>query len=128
MLDGDFKGDKDPVRARAFYLRFALQRAVRVVVDVGENDGTMSLDDGAKRLEKDALLAPDAAKMEARRGMVRPVNMFSYTYGKIAIKKLRDAVKAKEGASYTQQRFHDRFLSLGAIPVAYAGDAAFQIR
>lgn len=125
-LDFDFPaagGDK--ARARAFYLRFALQRATRVVVDVGEADGTLTLAAAAKRLETDGLLAPDAAKMEARRGMVRPVNMFTYTYGKIAIKKLRDAVKAKEGTAFTPLSFHDRFLSMGAIPVREAGAAAF---
>jgi uncharacterized protein (DUF885 family) len=116
------------VRARAFYLRFALQRSVRVIVDVGEADGSLSLDDAAKRLEKDALLAPDAAKIEARRGMVRPVNMFSYTYGKIAIKKLRDTVAAREGASFTLQSFHDRYLGLGAIPVREAAEAGFDVK
>jgi uncharacterized protein (DUF885 family) len=127
-LDAKFAGDKDPVRARAFYLRFALQRSVRVIVDVGEADGSLSLDDAAKRLEKDALLAPDAAKIEARRGMVRPVNMFSYTYGKIAIKKLRDTVAAREGASFTLQSFHDRYLGLGAIPVREAAEAGFDVK
>ncbi len=115
----------DKARAQAFYLRFALQRATRVVVDVGEADGTLTLAAAAKRLETDGLLAPDAAKMEARRGMVRPVNMFTYTYGKISIKKLRDAVKAKEGSAFTLQSFHDRFLSMGAIPVPQAANAAF---
>jgi uncharacterized protein (DUF885 family) len=118
----------DKARAMAFYLRFALQRATRVVVDVGEADGTLTLAAAAKRLETDGLLAPDAARMEARRGMVRPVNMFTYTYGKIAIKKLRDAVKAKEGSAFTPLSFHDRFLSMGAIPVKETANAAFGMR
>jgi uncharacterized protein (DUF885 family) len=75
----------DPARLEAFYLRMALQRAVRVVVDVRENDGSMSLAEGAKFLEENALLAPEAAKIEARRAVVWPANMFSYTYGKLAI-------------------------------------------
>ena len=115
----------DPVRIKAFYLRMALQRASRVVVDVGENDGSMSLADGAKFLEANALLAPEAAKIEARRAVVWPANMFSYTYGKLAILKLRDAVKAKEGKDFDLKRFHDRLLAVGHVPVGVLGKVAF---
>jgi uncharacterized protein (DUF885 family) len=115
----------DPVRMHAFYLRMALQRAARVVVDVGENDGSLSLEDGAKFLEKNAMLAPEAAKIEARRAVVSPAGMFVYTYGKLAILRMRDAVKAKEGASFDLKRFHDRLLAAGAMPVKAAGKVAF---
>ena len=33
------------------------------------------------------------------------------------ILKLRDDYKAKQGASYTLQRFHDVFLALGPLPL-----------
>jgi uncharacterized protein (DUF885 family) len=118
----------DAVRMRAFYLRMALQRAARVVIDVAENDGSMSLADGAKFLEDNAMLAPEAAKIEARRAVVRPANMFSYTYGKLAILKIRDAVKAREGASFDLQRFHDRLLSIGYGPVKTVGEVAFGVK
>ncbi|HEY2513631.1 MAG TPA: DUF885 domain-containing protein [Polyangiaceae bacterium] len=115
----------DPVRIKAFYLRMALQRASRVVVDVGENDGSLSLAQGAKFLEANALLAPEAAKIEARRAVVWPANMFSYTYGKLAILKIRDAVKAKEGKDFDLKRFHDRLLAVGHVPVGVLGKVAF---
>jgi uncharacterized protein (DUF885 family) len=117
----------DPTRAKAFYLRSALQRAARVVVDVAENDGSMTVEQAAKFLEDNALLAPGTAQIEARRAIVWPVGMFAYTYGKLAIQKLRDKVRAREKDSFDLVRFHDRFLAIGAIPIRYIGPAAFGI-
>jgi hypothetical protein len=124
VLDGGFTG-KDPVRTRAFYLRMALQRATRVVMDVGENDGSLSPDDAAKLLSEKAFLAPEAAKMESRRAVLWPANMFTYTYGKLAIIKLRERVRAKQGTSFDAIVFHDKLLSLGAIPLRHAAHASF---
>jgi len=118
-------GGKDPVRAKAIMIRFALQRAVRVVVDVGENDGSLTLEAGEKRLTDDAFLPKEAARIEARRAIVWPVNMFTYTYGKLKIVELRDRVKAKEGAAFTAKGFHDRLLATGAVPMSYAAEIAF---
>jgi len=116
---------KDPIRMRAFYLRMALQRAARVVIDVAENDGSMSVADGAKFMVKNAMLAPQAATIEARRAVVWPAGMFTYTYGKLSILRMRDAVKAREGEGFDLRRFHDRLLSVGAMPVGMAGKVAF---
>jgi uncharacterized protein (DUF885 family) len=118
-------GGGDPVRTQGFYLRMALQRAARVVIDVAENDGSMTLAQGAKFLEENAMLAPEAAKIEARRAVVVPANMFTYTYGKLAILRMRDAVKAKEGAAFDLRKFHDRLLAVGGMPVDAAGKLAF---
>ncbi len=123
-VDAGYTG-ADPLRTRAFYLRMALQRAARVIVDVGENDGSLTLDAGAKVLETIALLPREAAVIEARRAVIHPANMFAYTYGKLAILKMKEAMKAREGDRFDLVRFHDRLLSIGAVPVAYAGKAAF---
>jgi uncharacterized protein (DUF885 family) len=122
-LENGFGGG-DP-RIHAFYLRMALQRAARVVVDVAENDGSMTLAQGAKFLEENALLAPEAAKIEARRAVVWPANMFTYTYGKLAILAARDAQKAKEGSAFDLRAFHDRLLAVGGMPVDVATQVAF---
>jgi hypothetical protein len=115
----------DEARTHAFYLRMALQRAARVVVDVAENDGSMTVADGAKFLEENALLAPEAAKIEARRAVVWPANMFSYTYGKLSILKLRDEVKAREKEKFDLVKFHDRLLAVGLVPIKDVGPVAF---
>ncbi len=118
VLDAGYTG-KDPVRTRAFYLRMALQRATRVLVDVGENDGSLTPDAGAKLLEDRAFLAPAAAHIEARRAVLAPANMFTYTYGKLKILEARREVEAREGKAFDLVRFHDQLLKLGSIPVRY---------
>jgi uncharacterized protein (DUF885 family) len=124
VLDAGYGGD-DPERTRAFYIRMAMHRAVRMIVDVGENDGSLSFDDAAKLLEERALLPPEAARMEARRALVHPANMFSYTYGKLSILRMRQAVEARDKERFDLVRFHDRLLSVGAIPVRYVPKVAF---
>jgi uncharacterized protein (DUF885 family) len=118
----------DEARTHAFYLRMALQRAARVVVDVAENEGSMSVADGAKFLADNALIAPETAKIEARRAVVGPANMFSYMYGKLAILKLRDEVKAREKEKFDLVKFHDRLLAVGLVPIKYVGPLAFGTR
>jgi uncharacterized protein (DUF885 family) len=85
----------------------------------------MSVADGAKFMVKNAMLAPQAATIEARRAVVWPAGMFTYTYGKLSILRMRDAVKAREGEGFDLRRFHDRLLSVGAMPVGMAGKVAF---
>ena len=54
--------------------------------------------------------------MESKRGTEDPTYLY-YTYGKLEILKLRDDYKKKLGAAYSLRRFHDAFLSEGAIPL-----------
>lgn len=126
LLEAGYVGE-DKVRGRAFYLRSALQRATRVVVDVGVNDGSLTLEAAAKQLEEHAMLRPEAAKIEARRALLWPANMFSYTYGKLKILALREKVKARDGAKFDLVAFHDRMLALGAVPIRYVGPTALGI-
>jgi len=37
--------------------------------------------------------------------------------GKLAILKLRDDYKAKKGAAFTLQGFHDTFIQMGPLPL-----------
>jgi uncharacterized protein (DUF885 family) len=124
IVDAGFN-DGDAVRTRAFYLRLALQRAARVIVDVGENDGSLSAEEGAKKLEEHAMLAPEAARIEARRALLWPANMFTYTYGKLKILDMLQRVKEREKDRFDLVSFHDRMLVVGAVPIRYMGAAAF---
>ena len=40
-----------------------------------------------------------------------------YTMGKLMILKLREDYKAKMGAQYSLQKFHDTFIGLGPLPL-----------
>ena len=53
---------------------------------------------------------------ESKRGTSDPTYGY-YTMGKLMILKLRDDYKAKLGAQYSLQSFHDAFIGLGPLPL-----------
>ena len=56
------------------------------------------------------------ARSESKRGTSDATYGY-YTMGKLMILKLRDDYKAKMGAQYSLQGFHDAFISLGPLPL-----------
>ena len=56
------------------------------------------------------------AESETKRGTSDATYGY-YTMGKLMILKLRDDYKAKMGAAYTLQDFHDTFIKLGPLPL-----------
>lgn len=114
MLDEGLSAGSAP--AKLAQLSDALLRDCRLVDSIKMHVQGMSLDDAVKTM-KDRCAVPDAeAFKEARRGVEDP-GYFSYTVGKLEILKLRQDVKAKEGANFSLQSFHDRFLGAGLVPV-----------
>ena len=59
-----------------------------------------------------------AARGEAVKNSMFPGAAVMYWLGTRGIHDLRRACAAREGAAFSLKRFHDRFLSYGAIPVA----------
>ena len=51
------------------------------------------------------------AERETRRGIIGP-NYYAYTMGKHQILRLREKLRAKQGAAFDQTRFHDEFMQL----------------
>ena len=64
-----------------------------------------------------AHMEPANAEREAYRAAFDPLYVV-YTIGALQIRKLREDVRAKEGASFDLARFHERILSEGSLPVA----------
>jgi uncharacterized protein (DUF885 family) len=56
------------------------------------------------------------AVSESKRGTLDPTYGY-YTMGKLMILKLREDYKAKMGAQYSLQKFHDTFIGLGPLPL-----------
>jgi uncharacterized protein (DUF885 family) len=54
--------------------------------------------------------------VETKRGTGDPTYLY-YTLGKLEIMKLREAVKAKQGAAFSLQQFHDDFMRQGFAPI-----------
>jgi uncharacterized protein (DUF885 family) len=52
-----------------------------------------------------------------------PTQAIAYNLGKNAIIDLREQFKAARGSAFTAKDFHERFMSMGTIPVAFFKDS-----
>lgn len=94
----------------------ALIRAVRLAAAVGVHSGTMTVEEAERRFTDQAFLERSAARSEAARAAFDPT-YGRYTWGKLAIRALRERAQREWGAAYTHRRFHAALLSLGAPPL-----------
>ncbi len=92
--------------------------AARAVVDLSIHTGRMTVPQAAWLYEDRAHMAQAAAKAESVRNSMYPGTAVMYWLGTQGIHRLRAEIAAREGAAFSRRRFHDRFLSYGAIPVA----------
>lgn len=91
----------------------ALRRVTRLTCAIGVHTGAMSTTDAAARFTADALLDGQAATAEARRAWFDPT-YGHYTWGKLAIRQLRERVRARQGTAFSLPEFHAALLSFGA--------------
>jgi uncharacterized protein (DUF885 family) len=92
--------------------------AARAVVDLALHRGDMRLDEAARFYETRGLMAAAAARAEAVKASMFPGTAIMYWLGTASIHRLRASLAAREGAGFSLKRFHDAFLSHGAIPVS----------
>jgi len=91
--------------------------AARAVVDIGMHERSLSFD-GAVALYRDRVgMPPDAARAEACKNSMFPGTALMYWLGAEGLHRLRAAARRAEGPAFDLQRFHDRVLSFGSIPV-----------
>lgn len=119
MADEGF-GKEDP-QNRLGQLHEALLRNCRYVASIGIHTEGMTLEEAERRFVEDCFQDRATARQQAARATFDP-GYFAYTFGKLSILKLRDEAKAKLGAAFTLQRFHDALLSHGGPPVALIRD------
>ena len=121
-----------------YELQAQLLRAVRVRVDVGIHTGRMTFDEAVDYFAEHVEFAPGARGRMARDPQARaiiegatraiyryskwPTQAITYNLGKNAIIELREAVRQKQGAAFSPQRFHERFMAMGTIPAGYIRD------
>jgi len=114
MLDQGWRGG-DP-KYRLAELQMALQRACRFLVGIRMHTHGMTVAEAAAFFEQSGYMTPHNAMVEALRGTQDP-GYLRYQLGKLMIMKLRDDVRSKQGGAFDLGRFHDDFLSHGAIPI-----------
>jgi uncharacterized protein (DUF885 family) len=115
-------GAKDAREAklvRLGQLQDALLRDARFVVSLRLHTGVggaMSFDDAVNFFVSDGYQSRAIGTMETKRGTSDALYLY-YTLGKLEIMKLREDVKAKQGAAFNLQRFHDDFMRQGFAPI-----------
>ena len=113
-LEEGFRAD-DPRYAIGTAIE-ALVRVTRFACAVGLHTGGMTVEDAAERFRRDAYMARPGALSEARRGTFDPT-YGRYTWGKLAIRDLRERARAEWGAEFGLPRFHAALMHLGAPPL-----------
>lgn len=89
----------------------------RAVVDIGLHDRSLTFAD-AVAVYRDRLgMTPEAARGEACKNAMFPGTALMYWLGADGLHRLRAARQRADGAAFDLQRFHDRVLSFGSIPV-----------
>lgn len=113
-VEEGFHGD-DPRFALGVALE-ALVRVTRLACSIGLHTGAMTVAEATRRFEADAFLAGPAAQSEAQRGTFDPT-YGRYTWGKLAIRQLRERARKQWGAQFSLPRFHRELLALGSPPL-----------
>ena len=113
VLDEGFMAD-DP-RYRMAQLSEAMTRICRLISGIQLHTGAWTVDEAAKLFELRAHLPPPAARQEAERGTYDPT-YGGYFLGKLQALKLRDDVRARQGAAFDLRRFHEQVMTNGIAP------------
>jgi uncharacterized protein (DUF885 family) len=114
MLDAGLHNG-DP-KFRLAQLQMALLRACRYLVAIRMHTRGMTVAQATIFFENNGYQNHHNAEVEALRGTDDP-GYLRYQLGKLMILKLRKDLKCKQGAAFSLSKFHNDFLSEGAIPV-----------
>jgi len=105
------------------HIHHSLRMAARAIVDANLHCGTFTLREAADFYQQQVAMTPEAAYQEAVKNSLFPGAAMMYVVGTDLIHQLRRDLAARQGASFDLQRFHDRFLSHGSVPVSLIGAA-----
>jgi uncharacterized protein (DUF885 family) len=114
VIDEGFHAD-DP-RYRLAQIQDALLRDARFIVGIRMHTKGMTVPQAEEFFVTEGYQPAPVARSEAKRGTADATYGY-YTMGKLMILKLRDDYRAKVGAEYSLQKFHDAFIKLGPLPL-----------
>ncbi len=115
MVEEGF-GNTDP-RHRIGQLEDAILRDTRLMVAIGLHARGLGLEEAQALFVFEAHLPAVVADMEVRRASETPIDVMTYTIGKLQFLKLREDLRKKQGASFDLRRFHDAALGAGILPL-----------
>jgi uncharacterized protein (DUF885 family) len=120
--DGKTIDDREAKLIRLGQLQDALLRDARFVNSIklhtaqGEASGTWTIDQAVDLFVKEGYQSRAVGLVETKRGTADATYLY-YTLGKLEIMKLREDLKAKQGAVFNLQQFHDTFMRQGPAPI-----------
>jgi uncharacterized protein (DUF885 family) len=114
VIDEGFHAD-DP-RYRLAQIQDALLRDVRFIAGIRMHTAGMTVAQAEALFMKEGYQPRPVARSESKRGTSDPTYGY-YTMGKLMILKLREDARAKAGANFSLQNFHDTFIKLGPLPL-----------
>lgn len=116
------KDEREAKLIRLGQLQDALLRDARFVNSIklhtglGEASGQWSMAQAIDLFVKEGYQSRSVGEVETKRGTGDPTYLY-YTLGKLEIMKLREDLKAKQGAQFKLQQFHDDFMRQGPAPI-----------
>jgi hypothetical protein len=90
--------------------------SIKLHTGTGEASGQWSMDQAIDLFVKEGYQSHSVGEVETKRGTGDPTYLY-YTLGKLEIMKLREDLKAKQGAKFNLQQFHDDFMRQGFAPI-----------
>jgi hypothetical protein len=105
-------------RERLMQLNWRLQRAARIVLDVGLHTGRMSYEEAVAFLVEKVRLNKAQAEGSVKAYTVAPTYFPAYLLGLLEIQRIREACRVRLGKRFTLKDFHERFLAFGNVPPA----------
>ena len=90
--------------------------SIKLHTGEGEPQGKWTIEQAEDFFVKEGYQSRAVAEVETKRGTGDPTYLY-YTLGKLEIMKLREDVKAKQGAAFSLQQFHDDFMRQGFAPI-----------
>ena len=115
-------GSREAKLIRLGQLQDALLRDARFVNSIklhtgeGEPSGSWSTDQAVDFFVKEGYQSPAIGLIETKRGTSDATYLY-YTLGKLQIMKLREDLRAKQGADFNLKQFHDAFMRQGPAPL-----------
>jgi uncharacterized protein (DUF885 family) len=90
--------------------------SIKLQTGQGEASSQWSIDQAVALFVKEGYQSPSVGLVETKRGTADATYLY-YTLGKLEIMKLREDIKAKQGAAFNLQTFHDSFMRQGPAPI-----------
>ncbi|MFQ6106603.1 MAG: DUF885 domain-containing protein [Thermoplasmata archaeon] len=112
-------GYDDSPEARFMQTVELIWRAARIIVDIDLSTGRMDFDEAVEFLKDEVGMEEPFALAEVKRYTQNQGYQLCYLLGKHLMMNLREEVKERMGAEYSEKFFHDTIIYAGSIPIKF---------